>query len=454
MKTIKYLATAILLCLTIAVSAQQNNTRTAYFLDGYTYGYRLNPAFAPKHNFVSIPVLGNVSLGAESNLALSDFLYPSSNGKLALFIDDSVSAQDFLGGLKDENKLNSNLNLTLLAVGFKTGNLYHTVDLSVKAGQNALLPKSLFSFVKIGTENGDQSWNIGNTGIGLNAYGELAYGLSTSIGESLRVGGRLKVILGLARAQMMIDQLDIAMSQEKWTASTNGTIEYSGPVRFAVEGNNINLSSVEFGPFDGMSGFGLGVDLGASYDFLDMFTASVSLLDLGFTSWKNTTFAKGGSSYEFDGFGTISSGDELKDQLNGMTDELMDIIQFNKTGEGSASKGLSATLHAGLEARMPFYDRLSFGALATHRFNGAYSWTEGRLAANVNPIDCIGIAASYGISNFGSSLGGIVNFVFPGFNFFVGVDSFIPLMNVTPQFIPIDNLNTSLALGFNITFGK
>ena len=46
-------------------------------------------------------------------------------------------------------------------------------------------------------------------------------------------------------------------------------------------------------------------------------------------------------------------------------------------------KGLHATLHAGIEAEIPFYDRLSFGLLGTHRFNGAYSFTEGRLSALV-----------------------------------------------------------------------
>ena len=114
--------------------------------------------------------------------------------------------------------------------------------------------------------------------------------------------------------------------------------------------------------------------------------------------------------------------------------------------------GLAATLHAGIEAKMPFYERLSFGLLGTHRFNGAYSWTEGRLAANVMPVDCIGLAASCAVSNFGGSFGGIVNFVFPGFNFFVGVDSF--MLKVSPQYIPVEKFNTNLALGFNITFGK
>ena len=56
------------------------------------------------------------------------------------------------------------------------------------------------------------------------------------------------------------------------------------------------------------------------------------------------------------------------------------------------------------------------------------------------------------VSEFGGSIGGIVNFVFPGINLFVGVDSF--MVKVSPQFIPVEKFNTNLALGLNITFGK
>ena len=437
------------------MSAQQNNTRTAYFLDNYTYGYRFNPAFSSERNFISIPILGNISLGGESNVGLSNFLYPTSNGKLALFIDDSISEQAFLGGLKDFNQLNTNLNLTLLALGFRTGNFYHTFDASVKVNQNAVLPKSLFNFVKVGTANGATSWQIENVGLGADAFGEIAYGLSTTIGESLHIGARLKVLMGLAHAEMMIDKLDLSLTGEKWAASTEGVVEIAGPISTGTSSaDNVDLSNVGLDEFNGLGGFGFGVDLGASYEFLDYFTASASLLDLGFISWKDMTKASstGANSYEFNGFGTISDGSELQQQLNGLKDELLGLVQFEKSETGSGMSGLAATLHAGIEAKMPFYERLSFGLLGTHRFNGAYSWTEGRLAANVMPVDCIGLAASCALSNFGGSFGGIVNFVFPGFNFFVGVDSF--MLKVSPQYIPVEKFNTNLALGFNITFGK
>mgnify|MGYP003308516251 FL=1 len=34
------------------------------------------------------------------------------------------------------------------------------------------------------------------------------------------------------------------------------------------------------------------------------------------------------------------------------------------------------------------------------------------------------------------------------------MDSFAPLLNVTPQFIPVNSINTNLAFGINFNFGK
>ena len=72
------MTTALALLLSAVTAIAQQNLRTAYFLDGYTYKYKMNPALAPERSFISVPVLGNLSLGLESDLGLSNFLYMSS----------------------------------------------------------------------------------------------------------------------------------------------------------------------------------------------------------------------------------------------------------------------------------------------------------------------------------------------------------------------------------------
>ena len=104
---------------------------------------------------------------------------------------------------------------------------------------------------------------------------------------------------------------------------------------------------------------------------------------------------------------------------------------------------------------MPFYERLTFGLLGTHRFAGAYSWTEGRLSANLALLRGLGLSGSYAISTMGNSLGAAVNFHAPGFTLFLGLDSFLPLLEVTPKYyIPVKSWNTNVNIGLDIAFGK
>ena len=73
---------------------------------------------------------------------------------------------------------------------------------------------------------------------------------------------------------------------------------------------------------------------------------------------------------------------------------------------------------------------------------------------NLALLKFFSLAGSCAYSNYGGSLGGVVNIHLPGLNLYAGVDSYSPLLNVTPQYVPIGNLNTNLVLGLNLSFGK
>lgn len=466
-RTIYILALSAIAALASVSAYAQQNLRTAYFLDGYTYGYKMNPAIAPERAFTAMPILGNLGVGVESNLGLSQFLYPTSNGKMTTFLSSSVSDEQFLNGLNTVNKLNLSINESLIATGFRVGKSFHTIDLSLKADAGVSLPKDLFSFIKTGSSSGATAWDVSRIGVRANARMELAYGYSRPINDWIRVGARVKVLMGIARADAVVDDLNLQMSGQEWSVTAHGNAEISGPMSFGTHAgsNEIDFQEVvmpegleEWNEYLSTPSLGAAVDLGASFDFLEIFTASVSVLDLGFIGWNSTTTAvMPGGKWSFDGFGVIGTGEDnnIGDQISQMGDELLNMIKMEKTGDRiKKSNPLAATIHAGIEARMPFYDRLSFGLLGTQRIDGIYSFTEGRLSANVAPLKWFSVAASYAFSNFGSSLGGVVNIHLPGFNLYAGLDSFLPMMNVTPQFVPIDKLNTNITFGLTFAFGK
>ena len=81
--------------LAATLSIQAQNTNSGYFLDGYTYRYQMNPAFANDKNFVSMPGLGNLNVGVDGTLKLSSVLY-NVDGRTCLFTNPNISAEEVM----------------------------------------------------------------------------------------------------------------------------------------------------------------------------------------------------------------------------------------------------------------------------------------------------------------------------------------------------------------------
>ena len=278
-----YLLLAAFLMLPTLASAQQN-LRTGYFLDGYTYKYKMNPAMAPERGFLALPVLGNINFGVETNLGLSTFLYPTENGRLTTFLSPRVTNDQFLDNVIDNNKLKLNTDLNLFALGFRTGKSFHTLDLGLKLDAGLNLPGGLFKFIKVGGSMGDNTWDFSNLGVRSSSRMELAYGYSRSIGDALRIGGRAKLLLGLYNLDVAMDRMSLEMSADRWAVEAHGNMRISSPLSFqTTNGNILDFTSIDT---DGLvqnlltPNIGFALDLGATYDFLDYFTASFSVVTI------------------------------------------------------------------------------------------------------------------------------------------------------------------------------
>ena len=470
-----YILTIALLIFTGVSAYAQQNMRTAYFLDGYTYAYKMNPAFQGERGFISFPALGKLSIGAETNLGLSSLVYPSSDGTLKTFLHPDVTNEEFLGNMRHRNLIMANADLPVLAFGFRTGKAYHTLDLSLRADVDGNLTKDLFGFLKVGSSDGTTSWDISDFGARAEARVELAYGLSLKIGEKVSVGARVKALAGLARADVAMDEMNLKLSSDEWAVDAKGTASLSGPVDIKTKGQTgnatgnedkdlIDFSSLALRSKEEILAYlknpsmGFAVDLGISADVLDWLTLSAAVTDLGKISWKDVmTASTPETSWSFDGFDDLSLDDasSISQEFESLVSEFSDALNIRKDGSlEKSSTALSATAHLGIEARMPFYERLSIGVLGTHHFAGAYSWTEGRVSINWALLRVISLSGSGAVSTHGNSLGTACNIHLPGFTLFAGLDSFLPLLNVTPSYIPIDNCNTNLTVGLNIAFGK
>lgn len=453
---------ALIVLSSCATAFAQHNFRTGYFLDGYIYKHKLNPAFAHERGYFAIPVAGYVSAGVETDLALSTFLYPDGNGNLITFLDPSIKAEDFLSGIKENNPLNVNVDVPVLSMGFHLGKSFNTLDLSIKTDVRTNLPGSLFAWAKQYGNTLDMS----DFGLNADARLELSYGLSRKFGERFRLGFKIKAIAGLAKANYQMEQLVLTMNQDAWTVASKGSGYFAAPA--------IGLKTDETGAITGLNipsdyndiindvlqlkNMGAAIDLGFSWDLCSWITLSASVTDLGYIDWTGISRLESlEGTVAYTGFEGIGGEQEINigQEFEVLGNELLELVSPRVVGiEDLWKEELSATAHAGLEVRVPFYKRLSVGVLATHRFDGSYTWKELRGSVNWALFRWLSFSASHAESTFGQSFGGAVNFHPRGLNIFVGVDSFKPAMNVTPQYIPVDSFNTTVAAGVNFSIGK
>lgn len=467
-----YGAGVVLSFASATMAVAQNTLQSSYFLEGSSFRHRLNPAFAPERSYFSLPVLGNLKAGTQANVGLSDFLYPTNDGKLTTFMSPSVSRNEFLDGLKKNNNINLNLDLTVLSFGFRAFGGFNTFEVNSRTGLKMNLPKELFAFMKDGMETNGTEYVIDDLGVSATSYMEVALGHSHRINRRLTVGAKVKFLLGLAHADVKMNQMRVRLSENLWQVQADAEMNMAvkglqlptkgemGTADTPDQNDEVEWDEMDFDT-PGLGGMGVAFDLGATYQVLDDLEVSAALLDLGFMNWNsNYRAVTPNTPWTFDGFHDVaidpepgSPGKDLEEQLEDLGDRLEDCVNFKmKERESKRTTMLGATLNIGALYTFPYYRKLKFGFLSTTRINGEYSWSEGRFSANVAPVKVFDASINYAISSFGSSFGWLLNFHARGFNLFVGADH--QIFKVTPQYVPVHNLNSSISLGINFPLGK
>ena len=461
---------AIALSLSCATQAQVA-LRSGYFLEGYNYRHQLNPALAPSHDYFALPVIGGTNVSLRSNIGINNILYtkPGTND-LMLFTNRAVNKAEFLNALKNHNTLGADINFMLVSDGFAKWGGYNTIEASIRADVYANIPKGLFEFIKDAHTGGDYAFD--KFGASSQAYMELAFGHSRRINDEWRVGGKLKFLIGLYSMDVRVDNMTAKLDKDVWRLNGQGHLNMSWPFLRTSEpksNGKIDFDNLDFDENDfGLRGFGMGINLGATYrpQQVEGLEVSMALNDFGFISWSKNLRGNMSNEWTFDGF-NITEDDKDDKQYNGKTynsfnTELKNLGDdlgngFNFVQDQSATTNtrmLGATLNIGASYKLPMYDKLKFGFLSSTRINGVYSWSEGRFSANVSPVNCLDVAVNYAVSSFGHSFGWLVNLHLSGFGFYLGTDH--QFGKVTPQFIPAGRANSNVAFGivFNLNKAK
>lgn len=460
MKNIKSLfAVAVLSMTSTALTAQ--NLNTGYFNDGYLYRHETNPAAGNEQGYVSMPIIGNINANMNGNLGVDKVIF-NVNGRTTTFLNGAINAESFLSNIKDENKINQNAKIQVFGVGFGGKESYNTIELNIRENMGVNIPGSLFQLAKEGLQN--KTYEINDFNVHADAYTEIAYGHSHQINNKLRVGAKLKLLLGIANIDANLKKAQIDLGEDAYTATVDAEVQasmkglhyemgerYLGPDGDQTLHKYINGADIDK---SGISGIGFGIDLGAEYHINDNFTASFALLDLGGISWNNNMLATTNGQNSFNTDKYLFSPDKesmhsFDNEIEYLTEDIASLYELQDGGDlGSHSTSLGATMNVGLQYTPYFYDKLSFGLMNSTRF-GDYGWTEFRASANVSPVKSVSASVSLGVGTYGTSFGWLINLHPNGINLFLAMDR--TFSKLAKPGIPVSG-NGSVSVGVNFPF--
>ena len=188
----------------------------------------------------------------------------------------------------------------------------------------------------------------------------------------------------------------------------------------------------------------LAADLGVEWNAGEYFDFGLSVIDLGFLKWFDKLYARTPDvSFTYD----PRIKEKNPESNENVSYNIADIASFYAREKKNSARRIPMTVNATARMKMPFYDALSFALSGMLRNSGNFTFAEGRFYTIWTPRNWVSANISCGYDNFGLGIGTAVNFSSKELNFFIGTDSY--LLRVTPQMIPVGNLNTNLAFGIS-----
>ena len=428
---------------------------TSYFSEDFTYSYRMNPAFHPKYSFVGLPFMGSTALGYTGSFGLRDVLY-KNGGEKVTFMNEAVPASDFLERFKPGmNKFTTENYANLLAVGFKAGGMYNIVDFNLRDYSSGILPYDLMRYLKEGPST-DGSYDLSGLHARSTTFAEIGITSSWKPNRKLTIGMRFKGVIGLQNSYVNMDNLRVSKSGNDWTVSSSGVLAsaYDGidivtySPEWAPSEKLVDLSHSKIGRSPGiMNGYGVGADVGFFYDDSSwQFSASIS--DIGCVFWFHNLYGHTLSTASFDYTYTPHShrGSKMANEFSDMGELMSQALSVRKEDEYQSLQSLPLTARFG--ARYLLYSDLSFGGLATFRYDDICPFWDIRGSINYKPVKKVELIGSLGAGTYGITFGAFANARLGHFNIFAGTDGLLGLRSSNFVFPGTNYPNA--AFGLNI----
>lgn len=396
-------------CMALFVSSTVAQTNTFYFMDELPGRHVMNPAFFPNTKvYVDFVVFPSFYLGAGNNsFALKDFVYrDGKNGPFVTPLDPS-RIDKFYKRIKPTTSIDFEFGLDILSFGFvlKEKN-FLTFDWNLKTNMQLFLPRDLFRLALYGTPNEDgvNSFDFRKLGVNASAYSDLGFGYMRRINDKWTVGGKLKFYVGYANVHTKVNQLSLDASSEAWNVKADAALRGAVPVNYELAPNgNIDFETLK--PYSTKdlvalvyrpSGFGMGIDLGGTFEPIKNLVISAAITDLGFINWnRNLMQQTFHGEYNFTGI-HYQPGDSINFEKMGQ--DFLNSFGY-EGGKGKAyNEMVTMNANIGIEYGI-LKNKISFGLLSRTKVKGRVATEEVTLAANFRPAEWFKTSLTYSFVN-------------------------------------------------------
>lgn len=288
----------------------------------------LNPGAAyEKTDFhIGVPFLSNIYASVGNTELTIDNIFNANdiNDNIAEAID-KISSKDF-GAFHQK--------LDLINIGWRRGQRYYSAGVYQETDAVFNFPKDLIELAYYGNAGRNRSYDIGEINVKANLQTVFHFGINKQVNEKLHLG---------ARAKLYTSSLNLKSVQN----SGRFVSRADGPgLLLDQDIRNLNLrfnstgikNADELTPGDFIIGsnFGLGLDLGLSYNFNDRLEFTASLLDLGFIQFsENTRNNTTQGFYDYESlnvqFPDFASGESLNTYYQNLKDEIVNNLPTENT---------------------------------------------------------------------------------------------------------------------------
>lgn len=249
------------------------------------YQMNANPAIDLPYQSVMSLVIGNIGLDVENTTLRYDNLFEFD----AQNRPSIVNLKQFANSLKENNFLGIQANWDLFTLYKRFNKDLWTFNWGVKVQGDLKYGDGLFKLLGYGNSAfvGEDNPVKVNMDLNMMAYQEWAVGYQKNVTDQLSVGGRAKLLFGVADVKTDVLNAELYTDPDTYALrlKEHALVKAAMPNAVYIDETGKLMGNGPFSMGELFRNPGFGIDLAAEYHYDDEFSVVAAIQDLGFIHW-------------------------------------------------------------------------------------------------------------------------------------------------------------------------